>query len=95
MPLFRLENYYIPDADRIVTIAEIRSDGARLDGTFGMYRGFAEGTRSFDALAVFLFPWALIVGSAGLAAFGVMAAFVGIILCGWLYAYREGVLEWK
>jgi putative ABC transport system permease protein len=45
-----------PDARRIVTIAEIRSDGARLDGTFGMYRGFAEGTRSFDALAVFK-PW--------------------------------------
>ncbi|MGH7753848.1 MAG: hypothetical protein ACREN5_13630 [Gemmatimonadales bacterium] len=24
-----------------------------------------------------------------------MAAFVGIIGLGWLYAYREGVLEWK
>jgi NADH-quinone oxidoreductase subunit A len=49
----------------------------------------------FDALAVFLFPWAMIIGSAGLPAFWVMAAFVGIILLGWLYAYREGVLEWK
>lgn len=49
----------------------------------------------FDALAVFLFPWATILRSAGLPAFWVMAAFVGIILLGWLYAYREGVLEWK
>lgn len=49
----------------------------------------------FDALAVFLFPWAVILGTAGLAAFGVMAAFVGILGLGWLYAYREGVLEWR
>jgi len=31
----------------------------------------------------------------GLGAFGVMAGFVGIIGLGWIYAYREGVLEWK
>jgi NADH-quinone oxidoreductase subunit A len=49
----------------------------------------------FDTLAVFLFPWALILGSAGLPAFWVIAGFVGIIGLGWLYAYREGVLEWK
>lgn len=49
----------------------------------------------FDALAVFLFPWAVILRAAGMTAFWVMAAFVGIILLGWLYAYREGVLEWK
>jgi NADH-quinone oxidoreductase subunit A len=49
----------------------------------------------FDTLAVFLFPWALILRQAGLAAFWVVAAFVGILGLGWLYAYREGVLEWK
>src|SRR5436189_1928639 len=49
----------------------------------------------FDALAVFLFPWALVLRTAGLGAFWVMAVFVGIIGLGWLYAYREGVLEWK
>jgi NADH-quinone oxidoreductase subunit A len=49
----------------------------------------------FDVLAVFLFPWAMILRAAGLPAFWVMAGFVGIILLGWLYAYREGVLEWK
>ncbi len=49
----------------------------------------------FDTLAVFLFPWALILGTAGMTAFWVMAAFVGIVGLGWLYAYREGVLEWK
>jgi NADH-quinone oxidoreductase subunit A len=49
----------------------------------------------FDALAVFLFPWALILRTAGLPAFWVVAAFVGILGLGWLYAYREGVLEWQ
>ncbi len=49
----------------------------------------------FDALAVFLFPWALILRPVGLEAFWAMAGFVAIILLGWLYAYREGVLEWK
>ena len=49
----------------------------------------------FDALAVFLFPWVLVLRAVGLPAFWVMAAFVGIIALGWLYAYREGVLEWK
>ena len=49
----------------------------------------------FDALAVFVIPWALIVRSAGLGAFWIMAAFIAILMLGWLYAYREGVLEWK
>ncbi|MBI2205945.1 MAG: NADH-quinone oxidoreductase subunit A [Candidatus Rokubacteria bacterium] len=49
----------------------------------------------FDALAVFLFPWAMVLRTIGMTAFWVMAVFVAIILLGWLYAYREGVLEWK
>lgn len=49
----------------------------------------------FDALAVFLFPWALVLRSVGMPAFWVMAAFIAIVGLGWLYAYREGVLEWK
>jgi NADH-quinone oxidoreductase subunit A len=49
----------------------------------------------FDALAVFLFPWALVLHVVGMSAFWVMAAFVGVLGLGWLYAYREGVLEWK
>jgi putative ABC transport system permease protein len=41
-----------PHADRIMMIVEINSDGSRNDGTFGMYRGLVERTRSFDAIAV-------------------------------------------
>ena len=49
----------------------------------------------FDALTVFLFPWALVLRGVGLAGFGAMALFLGILALGWLYAYREGILEWK
>jgi NADH-quinone oxidoreductase subunit A len=49
----------------------------------------------FDTLAVFLFPWALILRPVGMTAFWVIAAFVGIVSMAWLYAYREGLLEWK
>jgi NADH-quinone oxidoreductase subunit A len=46
-------------------------------------------------VGVFLFPWSLVLRAMGLGAVWTMAAFVGILGLGWLYAYREGVLEWK
>jgi len=49
----------------------------------------------FDALAVLLFPWALVLRALGWSAFSAMAVFLGILLLGWVYAYREGVLAWK
>ena len=49
----------------------------------------------FDALAVFLFPWALALR--GLGAWGIwtMTGFLAIISLGWFYAYRERILEWQ
>jgi NADH-quinone oxidoreductase subunit A len=49
----------------------------------------------FDALAVFLFPWALTLRQLG--AWGILAMllFLSILLLGWIYAYRERILEWK
>jgi len=49
----------------------------------------------FDALAVFLFPWALSLRSLGVWAVGTMALFLAILSLGWIYAYKEGILEWK
>lgn len=49
----------------------------------------------FDALAVFLFPWVLVLRVMGKPAFWAMFTFLLILLGGWLYAYREGVLEWR
>jgi len=46
-----------PDAGRLTMIQEIRGDGSRNDGTFGMYRQFVERNRSFESIAA-LGPWA-------------------------------------
>ena len=49
----------------------------------------------FDALAVFLFPWALNVRALGLWGILAMLTFLVILSLGWVYAYRERILEWK
>jgi NADH-quinone oxidoreductase subunit A len=49
----------------------------------------------FDALAVFLFPWALSLRGLGWWGFSLMLGFLAILGLAWAYAYREGVLEWK
>jgi NADH-quinone oxidoreductase subunit A len=49
----------------------------------------------FDALAVFLFPWALALRGLGTWALGTMFLFLAILSLGWVYAYREGILEWR
>jgi len=49
----------------------------------------------FDTLAVFLFPWVLTLRELGPYGLKVMFGFVAILGLGWVYAYREGMLEWK
>jgi putative ABC transport system permease protein len=46
------ESLPYPHADRLAVIQEVNSDGSVHPGTFGMYRGLLERSRSFDALAV-------------------------------------------
>ncbi len=41
-----------PDANRIVVIVEALADGARTDGTFGMYRWLTDRSRSLESIAV-------------------------------------------
>jgi NADH:ubiquinone oxidoreductase subunit 3 (subunit A) len=49
----------------------------------------------FDALAVFLFPWVLALRGLGAWGIGTMVIFLGILSLGWIYAYRERMLEWQ
>src|ERR1043165_5770133 len=46
------ESLPYPHADRLVMIEEIASNGARNAGTFGMYRGLVDRTRSFESISV-------------------------------------------
>ena len=49
----------------------------------------------FDALAVFLFPWVLALRGLGAWGIGTMVLFLAILSLGWVYAYRERILEWQ
>jgi NADH-quinone oxidoreductase subunit A len=48
----------------------------------------------FDIETVFLFPWAVMLDE--LALFGLieMLVFLGILIVGYVYAWRKGALEW-
>ena len=53
----------------------------------------------FDVEVVFLFPWAANYGvlSAEFGAYVLaeMGIFIGILIIGWLYAWKKGSLEWS
>ncbi len=49
----------------------------------------------FDVELIFLFPWAVVYRYLGLAGFLEMAVFMGIVVLGFLYAWRKGALEWQ
>jgi NADH-quinone oxidoreductase subunit A len=48
----------------------------------------------FDVETVFLFPWAVRLKQLGLFGLIEMAIFLVILIVGYIYAYREGALEW-
>lgn len=49
----------------------------------------------FDIQVVFLYPWAVEFNQLGLYALVVMLAFVLILIVGFVYAWKKGVLKWK
>jgi len=48
----------------------------------------------FDVEVVFLFPWATQVGALGWSAFLAVLIFIGIMVAGWAYEWRQGGMEW-
>ncbi|MHB1421153.1 MAG: NADH-quinone oxidoreductase subunit A [Bacillota bacterium] len=49
----------------------------------------------FDIETIFLYPWAVRFQSLGLFAFIEMIIFIGILVIGLWYAWKEGALEWR
>src|SRR5258707_644415 len=49
----------------------------------------------FDALAIFLFPWVIVLRTLGARGLVTMILFLAILGLGWVYAYRERVFEWQ
>ncbi|MER6946132.1 NADH-quinone oxidoreductase subunit A [Nonomuraea sp. NPDC000554] len=49
---------------------------------------------AFDMEMVFMYPWALVVAEVGVEAVVEMFAFLGLLLVGVAYAWREGAFRW-
>jgi NADH-quinone oxidoreductase subunit A len=49
----------------------------------------------FDVELVFLYPWAVVYGELGLYGFLVMFLFIDLILWGFYYIWKKGVLDWS
>jgi NADH:ubiquinone oxidoreductase subunit 3 (subunit A) len=49
----------------------------------------------FDVEVIFIYPWALVWKGLGPAAFAEMVLFIAILTVGLVYAWKNGVLEWK
>lgn len=49
----------------------------------------------FDIEAVFLYPWAVVYRHLGLFGFFEMLLFIVLVLCGFFYIWKKGVLDWS
>lgn len=49
----------------------------------------------FDIEAIFLYPWAVIYRQLRLFAFFEMLLFIALVLCGFFYIWKKGVLSWS
>lgn len=50
---------------------------------------------AFDMEMVFMYPWAVVFVEEGMTALVEMLMFIGILVLGILYAWREHALEWS
>ncbi|MCG5218549.1 NADH-quinone oxidoreductase subunit A [Streptosporangium sp. KLBMP 9127] len=49
---------------------------------------------AFDMEMVFMYPWALVVAEVGVATVVEMFLFLGLLMAGVVYAWREGAFLW-
>jgi NADH-quinone oxidoreductase subunit A len=49
----------------------------------------------FDIEAIFLYPWVVVYRELGFFGFFEMFLFVLLVLCGFFYIYKKGVLNWS
>jgi NADH-quinone oxidoreductase subunit A len=49
----------------------------------------------FDVEVVFFLPWAVVFRKLGMFALVEMLVFIGILLVGYIYAWKKGALDWE
>jgi len=73
----------------------MQTEGGDAWGQFNVrYYVFALLFVVFDVEVVFLYPWAVAFRQLGLFAFVEALLFIGILLIGYVYAWRRKALEW-
>lgn len=50
---------------------------------------------AFDVEMLFMYPWAVVVAQVGVKAVVEMFVFLGVLMAGVVYAWREGALRWQ
>ena len=50
---------------------------------------------AFDLEIAFVFPWAVIFRSLGMTGLVEMGIFLGLLVLGYVYAWKKGALEWE
>ena len=50
---------------------------------------------AFDLEIAFVFPWAVIFRSLGVAGLYEMGIFLGLLVLGYIYVWKKGALEWE
>ena len=50
---------------------------------------------AFDLEIAFVFPWAVIFRSLGIVGLVEMGIFLGLLVLGFVYAWKKGALEWE
>ena len=49
----------------------------------------------FDVEAIFLYPWAIILKELKMFGFWEMLVYIGIVLAGYWYIWKKGVIDWN
>lgn len=49
----------------------------------------------FDVEAVFLYPWAILLRELKMFGFWEMLVYIGIVLVGFIYVWKKGVIDWN
>jgi NADH-quinone oxidoreductase subunit A len=49
----------------------------------------------FDIELIFFLPWAIVFRKLGAGGLAGMFLFIGVLLVGYIYAWKKGALEWE
>lgn len=92
----RLLRPHVPTAEKLLTYESgVDPVGTGWAQTYVRYYLYAFLYVVFAVDAVYLFPWATVVGRLGWATVVEMAVFLGVLAVGLLHAWRRGALGWQ